>query len=136
MEYDFTRGPDAGAEIKNLLDYNGFYYREDDGGFAMTMEDRGCRWNCLIMGEQSWVTVTSCYPFRVEQREAEEFCSRVNRMLVFGSMYWAEGTLVCRTSADIFDGYMAYEAIGRALEYNAGVMVEFWADAAALEAGK
>lgn len=132
MEYDFTAQVDARLEIQNLLDYNGFSYQLQDDAFALTFEDRGCRWNALMMGQESCAIVVSRYPFSVDEQKAQAFCSKVNQQLLFGSLYVSEGALLCRTCADLFDGYMAYEAIGRALEYNAGVMVSFWADAAAL----
>lgn len=135
MDYDFTAPPDARAEIQNLLDYNGFSYREREDGFHVTFEDRGCRWNAVLFGEKGCAVILSRYPFPVDGARAQALAAGINERLLFGSMVAAGDALLCRTTADLFDGYMAYEAIGRALEYNAGAMVHFWAEAAAAAAG-
>ena len=114
------------------MDYNGFLYKVREDAFALAFEDRGCKWNTLMRGEGSCALIVSRYPFLVDNEKAQAFCNEANKKLLFGGMYVEDDALLCRTCADLYDGYMAYEAIGRALEYNAGAIVAFWADAAAL----
>ena len=89
--------------------------------------DRGCKWETLCICKEQMVLVYGRYPFPVMESEGiRAVCEEINRQVVMGSMFVNEDRVVFRTGADLFDAYSAYEYIGRALEYNAAVMVRFW----------
>ena len=93
--------------------------------------------NLLSRYTEQAVLIYGYYPFSVTNRElARDLCEQVNRQAIFGSMLLLEKHLAFRTGADLFDAYSAYEHIGRALEYNAGIMVRFWNQAASCAAPK
>lgn len=125
--------PVEGAlELEELLEYNGFSYRREGDRFYLVFSDRGCKWETLCLCQGTAVLIYGRYPFPApESDELRGVCEKVNRQVVFGSMFPAEGRVVFRTAADLFDPYSAYEHLARALEYNAGVMVAFWEEVAA-----
>lgn len=71
------------------------------------------------------VLVYGIYPFKAV---ADTSLSRINARLIRGAFFINDGALVMRTSADLFDAYAAYEAIARAIEYNAAAITAFWAE--------
>lgn len=128
---------DAAQELEDLLHYNGFAFRRQDGKFRMVFADRGFKWEAVCVCLEQTVLIYGYYPFPVADRErARSLCEEVNRQVLFGSMLLLEKHLAFRTGADLFDAYSAYEHIGRALEYNAGVMVRFWNQAASCTTAK
>ena len=127
---------DAAAELEDLLRYNGFSYRREGDRFYLVFADRGCKWETLCVCRGQTVVFYSRYPFRTAAADAaRQACEEINRQVILGSLFLSEGYAVFRTGADLFDAYSAYEHIGRALEYNAGVMVRFWTRMAACAAG-
>lgn len=127
---------DAAAELEALLRYNGFSFRRDGELFRMVFADRGFKWETVCVCPGRTVLIYGRYPFPAVDRErARKVCEEINRQVMFGSMFLSDGRVVFRTGADLFDAYSAYEHIGRALEYNAGVMTRFWNKIAAC-AGK
>jgi len=118
---------DAAAELEDLLRYNGFSFRREGERFFLVFTDRGCKWETVCVCRGQMVLFYGRYPFPVADPEGARLaCEEINRQVVMGSMFLSEGRLVFRTGADLFDIYSAYEHMGRALEYNAGVMVRFW----------
>lgn len=117
--------------------------------FLTILTDRGCKWETVFVCRESTVLIYGRYPFLIAAgKRALETCEEINRQVIFGSMilldeagvknrkdetgeHTAGGKqrMAFRTAADLFDAYSAYEQIGRALEYNAGVMVRFWMQA-------
>ena len=137
MENLYTGEPlDAAAELEYLLQHNGFSYQREENRFSLVFADRGCKWETLGLCRGGQVLLYGSYPFPVQESDRTlRLCQEINRQVVMGSMVLAEGRAVFRTGADLLDAYSAYEQIGRALEYNAGVMVRFWAQMAACAAG-
>lgn len=124
---------DAAAELEDLLRYNGFAYRREGDWFYLVFSERGFKWETLCRCQDQVVLIYGRYPFPVLNEERlRKTCEEINRQVIFGSMFLSEGQAVFRTAADLFDPYSAYEHIGRALEYNAGVMVRFWTEVAAV----
>lgn len=128
---------DAALELEALLNYNGFAFQRQGSRFRMVFADRGFKWETVCVCQEQTVMIYGYYPFSVTNREmARDLCEQVNRQAIFGSMLLLEKHLAFRTGADLFDAYSAYEHIGRALEYNAGIMVRFWNQAASCAAPK
>ena len=126
---------DATAELEELLLYNGFSFRREGETFHLVFADRGCKWETMCVCREQLVLFYGRYPFPIVDRErAQTVCGEINRQVVQGSMFLHEDRAVFRTGADLFDAYSAYEHMGRALEYNAGVMVRFWSQMAACAA--
>lgn len=126
---------DAAEELEYLLRYNAFSFRRDGTRFYLVFSDKGCKWETLCVCQKQMVLIYGRYPFPVSESErVRTVCEAINRQIVMGSMFIHEGRVVFRTGADLFDAYSAYEHIGRALEYNAGVMVQFWRQMAACAA--
>lgn len=135
MEKRFDEAVDAAVELEELLCYNGFAFRREGGRFHLVFSDRGCKWETMCVCRERLVLIYGRFPLPVaDPARARALCEEVNRQVVLGSMLLSEGRLVFRTGADLMDGYTAYEHIGRALEYNAGVMVRFWPQMAACAA--
>ena len=128
---------DAAGELEALLNYNGFAFQRQDGKFRMVFADRGFKWETVCVCLEQTVLIYGYYPFPISDGErARSLCGEVNRQALFGSMLLLDNRLAFRTGADLFDAYSAYEHIGRALEYNAGIMVRFWNQAASCTAPK
>ena len=126
---------DAAVELEELLHYNGFSFRREGNRFYLVFSDRGCKWETLCICRNQMVLFYGRYPFPVMESESiRTVCEEINRQVVMGSMFVADGRVIFRTGADLFDAYSAYEHMGRALEYNAGVMVQFWKQVAACAA--
>ncbi len=124
--------PDPKSELIALLDYNAVRYSiHDDGSVRALFAGNGCKWEAVFRFAKRTVLVYGVYPFRTVQ-DASASLSRINAALVRGALFYSEGALVLRTSADLFDAYAAYEAIARAIEYNSGAMVAFWAELSGL----
>ncbi len=122
-------------ELTALLSYNGVKYREEESGVRFAFEEAGCRWEVACRFAPNAVMIYGVYPFLMrDEGEARRAMDRVNATLIRGSLFLMEGRPVLRTSADLIDAYSAYEAILRALEYNAGAMLRFWNDMAGLKA--
>ena len=120
--------PDPRSELIALLDYNAVRYRlHGDGTVRALFAKAGCKWETIFCFMKRSVLVYGVYPFRVAGDAAAKL-SGINAALARGAFFFSEGALVMRTSADIFDAYSAYEAIARAIEYNAGAMAAFWAE--------
>ena len=118
-------------ELKNLLDYNRIQYLQEDGGVRFALEEAGCRWEVIGKTAGRVVMIYGVYPFPVgADARTQAEVNRMNGALVRGSLFLTENRAVIRTSADLMDAYGAYEAIARALEYNAGAMIRFWAEMA------
>ncbi len=120
--------PDPKSELLALLEHNAVRYSiHADGSVRALFAKSGCKWEAVFRFAPGTVLVYGVYPFRAAIGAAAQ-CSRINAALVRGALFYSEGALVLRTSADLFDAYAAYEAIARAIEYNAGAMVAFWAE--------
>ena len=118
---------DAVEEMESLLRYNGFDFQKDGERFRLVFSDRGCKWETICACLDHAVLIYGYYPFLIADRKrAAALCESVNRQVLFGSMLALEERVAFRTGADLFDAYSAYEHIGRALEYNAAVVVRFW----------
>lgn len=129
--------PASAAVLEDLLRYNGFHYRGEDGQFHLVFTDRGCKWETTFLCLEGAVLIYGRYPFpAADTVQAQGLCQEINRQVLYGSMFLAEGHLVFRTCADLYDPYSAYEQLGRALEYNAGVMIRFWRAACGCAAAK
>lgn len=128
---------DAAQELEDLLNYNGFAFQREGSKFRMVFADRGFKWETVCVCLEQTVLIYGYYPFPAADREkARCLCEEVNRQALFGSMLLLGKRLAFRTGADLFDAYSAYEHIGRALEYNAGIMVRFWNRAASCTAAE
>lgn len=127
---------DGAAEVEGLLRYNGFSFRREGERFRLVFSEGGRKWETMFVCRDRLVLIYGRYPFPAGSRErAESCCHEINRQVVMGSMFLLEGHVVFRTGVDLFDAYSAYEHIGRALEYNAGVMTRFWSQIAACAPG-
>lgn len=116
----------AAEEVEALLRHNGFAFQRTDNRFRTVFSDSGFKWETVFVCQDETVLLYGRYPFPIIDGErARQFCESVNRQTLFGCMLLLEERLVFRTGADLFDLYSAYEQLGRALEYNAGVIVHF-----------
>ena len=127
-------GPaDATAELEQVMEFNGIAAVSEGRNYRFLLSSRGVKWETLCCPtEDGAVLIYGIYPFRVRDgKKAEAFCQRVNAAARYGAMLYRDETLVFRIGADLFDVYSAYETLGRALEYSAGIMVRFWVQASA-----
>jgi len=132
-------GPaDAEAELAQLLELNGIEAVQEGKSFRFLLSSHGVKWETVCSPTQDGaVIVYGIYPFPVENTPAaQNFCNRVNQSARYGAMLLDQGRLVFRIGADLFDVYSAYETLGRALEYSAGIMVRFWVQASAASKGR
>ncbi len=126
--------PDPKSELLALLEYNAMRYSlPGDGSVRALFAKAGCKWETVFRFARRTVLVYGVYPFKAPAGVATAL-SRINAALVRGAFFCSEGVLVMRTSADLFDAYAAYEAIARAIEYNADAIVAFWAELYGLSA--
>ena len=116
---------DPAEELAALLDFNEIKYRRYGTAFRFRLSDKGLVWETLCHAHGGAVLIYGVYPFAAADAMRGKI-DEVNAELTSGAFFTRHGRLVLRTSADLFDAYAAYEAIGRALEYNAGAMVAFW----------
>ena len=117
----------AADELEYLLCHNGFTFQRKEDRFRLVFSEMGRKWETICICREQFVMIYGRYPFPVTPSlQAMECCVNVNSQVIMGSMFLSEGHAVFRTGADLFDAYSAYEHIGRALEYNAGVMTRFW----------
>ena len=124
--------PDPKGELLALLEHNAIRYSIDGyGSVRVIFSKSGCKWETVFRFAKRAVLVYGVYPFKAAP-DACASLSKINAALVRGAFFLSGGTPVLRTSADMFDAYSAYEAIARAIEYNAGAMVKFWAELSAL----
>ena len=131
-------GPaDAKAELEQVMEFNGIAFKREERDYRFLLSSKGLKWETLCRPtEDGTVLIYGIYPFRVsDKKKAEAFCQRVNVAARYGAMLYRDETLIFRIGADLFDVFSAYETIGRALEYNAGIMVRFWAQAASAAQG-
>jgi hypothetical protein len=120
--------PNPKAELLALLNANAIPYSfGEDGAVHVLFAKAGCKWETIFRFASSAVLVYGIYPFRVTPGIGDTL-SRINAALVRGAFFTSEGALVMRTGADLFDTYAAYEAIARAIEYNASAIAAFWAE--------
>ena len=127
-------GPaDAEAELQQLMEFNGIPAVREGRNYRFLLGSKGLKWETLCCpGENGAVLIYGIYPFRVcDSGRAQAFCQRVNAAARYGAMLYRDEALVFRIGADLFDIYSAYETLGRALEYCAGIMVRFWVQASA-----
>lgn len=118
---------DAAEELENLLRANGFDFRREGGRFRLIFSDSGRKWETVCTCLERAVLFYGYYPFLIaDGARAAALCQEINRQVLFGSMLLLGEQAAFRTGADLFDAYSAYEHIGRALEYNAAVVVRFW----------
>ena len=123
---------DPVQELRHLLAHNGFAFREEDGRFWLVFSERGCKWQTECVCREQAVIFYSSYPFPIRDSGAfARLCERVNGQVVFGGLFLSGERAVFRTAADLPDAFSAYEQLARMLEYNAGVIVRFWDEAAA-----
>jgi len=114
-------------ELTALLEYNGIEYSADAEGVRFVLEDEVYKWETACRYTRSAVIVYGFYPFETTGgEETLQLINRINGELTRGSMFLGERRVVMRTGADLYDAYGAYEAIARAIEYNAGAIVKFW----------
>ena len=114
-------------ELIALLDHNGIEYILDDDSARFILEDDIFKWETVCRYTRSSVLVYGLYPFQTPGGDKELYLlNKINGELTRGSMLSCDGRVVMRTSADLYDTYGAYEAIARAIEYNAGAIVKFW----------
>ena len=127
-------GPaDAKAELEQVLEFNGITAVQEGRNYRFLLASKGLKWETLCCPtEDGAVLIYGLYPFRVrDTARAAAFCRRVNAAARYGAMLYRDETLLFRIGADLFDVYSAYETIGRALEYSAGIMARFWVQASA-----
>ena len=114
-------------ELKALLDSNGVNHSDDAEGVRFILEEGAYKWETVCRYSRTAVLIYGIYPFETQQGgEIMESLNKINGKLIRGSMILSGGRVMMRTSADLYDVYGAYEAIARAIEYNAGAIVKFW----------
>ena len=127
-------GPaDASAELEQILEFNGIPAVQEGRDYRFLLSCKGLKWETVCSPtDDGAVLIYGIYPFRVSSGEkAEAFCRRVNDAARYGAILYRDERIVFRIGADLFDVYSAYETLGRALEYSAGIMVRFWVQASA-----
>jgi len=132
-------GPaDAETELEQLLELNGITAVREERGYRFILSSKGVKWETVCSPtEDGAVMIYGIYPFEAtDTHTAEQFCGRVNRTARYGAMLQDQNRLVFRIGADLFDVYSAYETLGRALEYSAGIMTRFWVQASAASKGR
>ena len=128
-------GPaDAKAELAQMLELNGIAAVQEGDNYRFLLGSKGVKWETVCCPtEDGAVVIYGIYPFRAcDGGKAEAFCRRVNEAARYGAMRYRDETLTFRIGADLFDVYSAYETLGRALEYSAGIMTRFWVQASAV----
>ena len=127
-------GPaDAKAELEQMMEFNGIASKQEGQDYRFLLSSKGLKWEtlCRPTGDGA-VLIYGIYPFRVtDGKKAEAFCRRVNEAARYGAMLYRDEMLTFRIGADLFDVFSAYETLGRALEYSAGIMTRFWVQASA-----
>ena len=114
-------------ELTALLEYNGVEFDADDEGVRFVLEDEIYKWETACRYTRSAVLIYGFYPFETSgDEETLRLLNEINGELTRGSMFLGKRCVIMRTSADLYDAYGAYEAIARAIEYNAGAIVKFW----------
>ena len=121
-------------ELIALLEHNTMRYIEDGESVRLSFAQDGCKWETVFRFAKNTVLVYGIYPFRMCEPDMARV-NAINARLVQGSLFFHEGAVVVRTGAELIDVYSAYETIARAVEYNAGAMVEFWGEVARLCTG-
>ena len=125
---------DPRDELIALLEHNAMRYIADGESVRLSFAQNGCKWETVFQFAKNTVLVYGVYPFRVHEPDMARI-NAINNRLVHGAMFLHEGAIVMRTGAELVDIYSAYETIARAVEYNAGAMVEFWGEVARLCTG-
>ena len=131
-------GPaDAKAELAQVLELNGIAAIQEGSNYRFLLSSKGVKWETICCPtEDGAVLIYGIYPFRVSDgKKADAFCRRVNEAARYGAMLYRDEMLAFRIGADLFDIYSAYETLGRALEYSAGIMTRFWVQASAVAEG-
>lgn len=131
-EFQIGAPVDTVQELRHLLIHNGFAFKEENGRFLLVFSERGCKWQTECVCREQAVIFYSIYPFPIRDEEKfSRLCDEINGQVVFGGLFRNGERAVFRTAADLPDAFSAYEQLARMLEYNAGVVVRFWDDAAA-----
>ncbi len=127
MEFDFQAPVDGAGVLEQLLEGSGVAFLREGGRFRFRFSSQGRRWQmvCDCAGER--VLLYSIFPLPYGDRTAAlEGCDAVNRQTVLGGCFLAEDHLVFRTGVELFEHFTAPEALARAVEYNAAVMLTLW----------
>jgi len=127
MEFEFQAPVDGAGVLEQLLEGSGVPFLREGGRFRFQFSSQGRRWQmvCDCAGER--VLLYSIFPLPYRDRAAAlEGCDAVNRQVVQGGCFLAEGHLVFRTGAELFEPFVASETLARALEYNAAVISALW----------
>jgi len=125
-------GPaDAEKELLQLLEFNDIKAQKEGKNLRFILSSKGVKWETLCCPtDDGAVLIYGIYPFKVTDKEkALDFCQCVNKEARYGSMIYDDCRLAFRIGSDLFDIYSAYETLGRALEYSAGIMTRFWVKA-------
>ena len=120
------------SELEAFLEYNGVSFVREPGGFRFLLTEGGCGWETVCRFTRRSVIIYGLYPFELTDGILPTL-NAINAKLIRGCMLLNEGGVSVRTSADLYDAYGSYEAIARALEYNAGVIVKYWSEISAFE---
>ena len=114
-------------ELINLLDYNGIQYEREANEIRFVLAEGACKWQSICRWAENTVIIYSIYPFSLTDKiKAKEAVNEINSRMTRGCAFVRENAVIMRQDADLFDAYSAYEAIARAIEYNAGAVVAFW----------
>lgn len=125
--FRFQDNPDGAAELAALLDDSGVPYKRSGDRFELLFTKQGRTWRTVCDCEGSRVLIYGIHPQPVSDSTAAlTACSDINRQMVRGACFLAQGRIVCRTGAELSEPLTARETLARALEYNAAVLLNFW----------
>ncbi len=134
--FRFQDDPDGAAELAALLEDSGVPYKRSGDRFELLFTKQSRTWRTVCDCEGGRVLIYGVHPAPVSNSTAAlAACSDVNRKMVRGACFLAEGRIVCRTGAELFEPLTAREALAQALEYNASVLSHFWEALAAGASG-
>ena len=119
-------------ELAALLEASGAEWTEALGVLRFRLRRDGLCWETDCRPLPGQALFYGRYPFRVKNREAAALvCSCINARVLRGGMFLSrEGSMVFRTRAELEEPWGARGRLAAALEYNAEVIVHFWAQAA------
>ncbi|MEA4940912.1 hypothetical protein SDC9_68208 [bioreactor metagenome] len=134
--FRFLDDPDGAAELAALLEDSGVPYKRSGSRFELLFTKQGRTWRTVCDCEGIRVLIYGIHPQPVSDSTAAlAVCSDVNRQMVRGACFLAQGRIVCRTSAELSEPLTAREILAQALEYNAAVLSNFWEALAAGASG-
>ena len=117
----------ARDEVRALLEYNDVKYTANENGFHFIFAEGMRKWETTIKCKDNTAVIYGILPFAPGNKDKAVFAANdINSELTMGAVFVSDRAIVVRTGAELFDIYSAYEAIAIALEYNAGVVTEFW----------